>query len=371
MEDISSEEVESLKGVKSTIRTGFILFEVEKYEDIFEICYLSRSLTKVVVLFDSFSFEETPLDELKKRVNNYELKDFIDGQRFAVQGEREGVHSFNSAEMGNEISKIISSLNSSAIRDYKNPQTTCYFHIIDKEFYLGIDFCGEDLGRRDYRIFLSSQSIKGNIAFALMKLAEYDKKEIFIDPFCREGTIPIESALYASKRSPHFYRKEKFAFRLLKKFADFDFEKLFNKIDSQAKEEKLNLYAIDDNFRSIQASRKNALIAGIRNLEFSRQDIEWLDSKFKKNELDIICTFPLQYSKTKDSKKIDKIYKHLFYQAEYLLNKKGRIVLLMKTIPEQVIKLWEEYKFVKKHERIIMQGMDEWKVVVLVKTSNP
>ena len=132
MEDVSSKEVESLKGIKSTTKNGFILFELEKYEDVFEICYLSRSLTKIVVLLDNFSFEETPLDELKKRINNYNLKDFIEGQRFAVQGEREGTHSFNSAEIGNEISKLISSSNSTAIRDYKNPQTVFYFHIIDK-----------------------------------------------------------------------------------------------------------------------------------------------------------------------------------------------------------------------------------------------
>ena len=369
MEDVAADELKYLKGFKAEIKTGFVLFEVEKYEDIFELCYLSRTLTKIIVLFGSFIFENDFEKELKNKIDTLEIKEFIKEQKFAVDGERHGEHSFNSQEITKEINAILK--NRGGEIDYKAPQTRVYFYILDKEFYFGIDFSGEDLGRRDYRIFLSSQSIKGNVAFALLMLADYQKKETLIDPFCREGAIPIEAALYASKKSPHFYRKEKFAFRALKKFVDFDFEKFFKKTDSQIKEDSLSIYAIDDNFRSIQASKKNSLIAGVKNFEFSRQDMKWLDSKFKKNELDVICTFPLQYSQSKDSKQIDKIYKQLFYQAEYLLNKKGRIVLFMRTVPEQVVKMWEEYKFVKKHERIIMQGKDVWNVVVLVKTSNP
>ena len=55
---------------------------------------------------------------------------------------------------------------------------------------------------------------------------------------------------------------------------DFDFDKFNSKFD------KANIFAFDSQFRHIDAAKKNSKIAGInKNINFSRTEIEWLDTK--------------------------------------------------------------------------------------------
>lgn len=362
IEDIALNEIKEITGADCVVKKRGVIFEIGDYEKLFKLCYLARTLAKVILLIDCFSFEKSPIEEFKRRFPNYRLEEWLDENKFSISGEREGIHQFNSAEMINQLTKVISTKHNCT----KESAVKLYFCIFEEDFYFGIDLCGEDLAKRDYRIFLTPESIKGNVAFALLMLGGYESRKTMVDPFCREGIIAIEAALHSAKKSTNFYRKERLAFVNMKEFS-IDFEKFFNNMDSKTIEKKFPIYAIDNSFKSIQCAKKNSLIAGLKNFEFSRQDIEWLDLKFKKNEIDLIATYPPQYSQSKDSKKLDKFYELLFYQAEYLLSNNGRIAMLMRTIPESVVSLWLKYKFRIETERNIMQGKEALRAVVLQK----
>lgn len=65
-----------------------------------------------------------------------------------------------------------------------------------------LDTTGDSLHKRGYRIKSGLAPIEETLAAALVKLAEFRKDSVLIDPFCGSGTIPIEAALIASNIPP-------------------------------------------------------------------------------------------------------------------------------------------------------------------------
>ncbi len=196
---------------------------------------------------------------------------------------------------------------------------------------MGIDFCGFDLSKRDYKVFSSASDIKGTIAYSLLRIAGYKKEKKLLDPFCSSGIIPIEAALY-NKGTLNYYRKDDFAFLKLKPFEKQNFEQLIAAIN--------------------------------KDIEFSRADLEWLDTRFDKNEIDLIVTKPM-FSKY-DLKRTKKTYDEFFYAAKYILSEKGKIVLISRSI-DLLKESAEKNGFKITDERIVWQGQQKLEIIVFIK----
>jgi hypothetical protein len=65
-------------------------------------------------------------------------------------------------------------------------------------------------------------------------------------------------------------------------------------------------------------------------INFSRTEIEWLDTKFKKGEIDKIVTNMIMPSRSMSEKEIEKKYNELMHQAEYIMKSSGKMVLVTK-----------------------------------------
>jgi 23S rRNA G2445 N2-methylase RlmL len=98
-------------------------------------------------------------------------------------------------------------------------------------------------------------------------------------------------------------------------------------------------------------------------INFYREGLDWLDTKFKKNEIDKIITnipFP---SKKRNEKEIEELYKEFFNQAKYIL-KDSMLIISPK------IKLFKKcingFKIIKKTEVNI--GKLNYKILILKKT---
>ena len=114
--------------------------------------------------------------------------------------------------------------------------------------------------------------------------------------------------------------------------------------------------------KSINYAKKNSKISGIgKNINFSRMDIEWLDTKFKKHSIDKMA------SKMPSSNILDlgKLYNEFFYQAEYILKDKGKMALLGKK--ELIEKFALKYKFKITENRVIINGKESNELFVLSK----
>ena len=214
------------------------------------------------------------------------------------------------------------------------------------------------MSRRDYNIFPHQNTLKGTISYALLRIADYKKEDALLDPFARSGNIPIEAAFFAKKISPNNYRKNELAFS---KFAGLE-EEMNEKENSR----ETRIFAVDSQMNSIRAAEKNAKIAGVKkDVQFSRMDIDWLDTKFKKGQIDKIVTLLPSITRRIDEGKITKIYNEFLYQGDYILNSKGMIVAVTRS-PEKLIETAAKYGFHAK-QRSVWSGQEELPIVTLQK----
>ncbi len=352
IEDISALEVKEIIKKKCETKQSIAIFETKDYKDIIKIAYKAQSITKILVLLDKIKLKQLK-DVNKLKIN---LKEWINANTsFKIKCRRKGKHDFKSKEIEEEVGGLI-------IDKYKlkvnltNPNLIIYAYVYDDNLYLGIDITGIDLSKRSYKIFHHPNSLKGTIAYTLVRIAGYKHSKKMIDPFCNNGTIILEAGLFASNFSVRYFDKERFAFKNLKPFSNIDFDELFKEIDSKIKKQKLNLTGSESLLRHVISCKKNAKIAGIDKLiEFRRYDIEWLDTKFNKEEIDSIVTKIIEPNRLLNEKKLEKIYQEFFYHAEFVLKKKGKVIIMCKN-KELIIKKAKEYNLKTNINREITIG---------------
>ena len=249
-----------------------------------------------------------------------------------------------------------------------NPDITFLIFINRNTAYFGVDFSGKDLHKREYKLFAHPASLRSTIAYSLLRIADLKQKESLLDSFCHSGEIPIESALYLTNFPVNYFSKEKFAFLKFKPLKKLNFNKFYENIDKKiTKPKKSKIYCVDFKLMNINAAKKNAKIAGINKaINFSRIDPEWLDLKLDKESIDKIVTHPPELTKHTNPKDIEKIHDQFFYQAEFIIKKDGKVVVITKTT-DLIKKAAEKYKFKVEKEREVWEGKEAFKLVVFSK----
>ncbi len=333
LEEYSSKEIKEILNCETEIKERLVFFETTK-ENLVKLAYYGRTFQRAILILEEYEFKDNPLEQFKAEI----IEDVKES--FTVDGERYGESAINSFEMRKKLGFFINQKTKKKY-DIKNGLTKFYFFIENNYFIFGLDISGFDLSKRDYRIFLSPEEIKPTVAASMLLEAEYSKEKIILDPFCRSGTISIEAAMIALNKSPNHYSKEKFS------------EKINFK--EELKDEKTEINCIDRDFKHVNAAKKNAKIAGVNKyINFSRQETDDLDLKFDKESLDIIATQTPKFSKKKDIEDLKQTYKTFFKQAELLLKKKGKLVILANN---EIIKEFTKLKLVK--EKKVIQGEQE------------
>jgi|TARA_B100001964_G_C14254832_1_gene611827 23S rRNA G2445 N2-methylase RlmL len=365
MENIASLEVKDLINTNSKINEACVVFDIKNYEDLFKLCYKSQSSIGVYYLLCEFDFDNI-FDDFYKNLEKINFKEWLNKNiQFRVKCIKINNGKLSTPEIEKKFGEIIiehieKKYNYRQKVDLGNPEIVIFAYLTGKKCYIGTDFAGFDLSKRSYKIFSHPADIKGTIAYSLARLSDYNKNETLLDPFSASGTIPIEAALFASKFPINYFNKEKFIFLKFQKFKNFDFNGLFKKLDKEMLASKPKIYNIDSSMKYLNYSRKNSKIAGIgKKISFSRNDIGWLDTKFKKGSIDKIVTI-LPSLQKKDS---SNIYNEFFYQAEFILNKKGKIVLIGDK--DMVEKFSSKYKFRIYDEVNVFSGKKEYQILVL------
>jgi 23S rRNA G2445 N2-methylase RlmL len=335
LSDILAKEIKDITGISGRETAEGVLFEAE-LEQIFAVCYRAQTACRVILVVSEGKISELaiPAEYLK------------------------GTISINSktTTKANELSENIK-----ANKVYKNADVPFYMHY-EENNWLGIDLTG-DISKRDYRIFIGRETLAGISAFSALMIAGYEPKKVLLDPNCRAGNIVIEAALHSLGMPARYYFKEKMP--LVKVFKTFDFDKFYKKQDSAIKEKIAGqIISISDQFPSVQATRKNAKIAGVvKAIDFSRTSVDWLDLKFDKNSVDLIVTQPVEMAKTFPPEKFKKQALLFFERAKAILKKNGKIGIVLRQGAEEYKSLAKGFSV--EQERTIMQGKEEWKIVVL------
>jgi 23S rRNA G2445 N2-methylase RlmL len=376
IEDVAAKEVEEILKAKPRIEQMAVVFEAKDLLELCRLCYISQSAARVVLLLDEFSiskdFDDTCriIGEHLKTVN---LGDWITKDtRFKVECRREGEHGFKSQAIaewlgGRVFDKMKQEKGFELSASLKDPNIVLYVFIVDDKLYMGIDLAGFDVSKRDYKIMSHMPSIKGNIGYALLRLAGFERKSALLDVSSYSGVVPIEAALFATDRPVNYFRKNELHFTKFPALEGTDFDKFFEAIDSKIKDKpNKELMCINNQLKYISAAKSNSKIAGVnKSVEFSRFDVEWLDTKFPKGSVEIMASNSHRISRINEAGMV-KYYNELFYQANYILKKTGRIGLLTNNL-EVVKAAAEKNHFKAVDERTVWQGDEVLRIGVFVK----
>ena len=370
IEDITALEIKELVKAKTQVKESCVIFEPKKLEDLCLLCYKAQSAEKILFLFDCFDFNNNELfEDIKKHIEKIDFGKWLNKKTtFRVSSKKIDNDDLSNEEVCSRTGELIINHIKRAKKyrqkvDLNNPDIIFFVYIFKNTCYLGIDFSGFELHKRQYRIFQHPNALRATIAYSLTRIAGIKENETILDPFTGSGTIPIEAALYFSGFPVNYYNKDKFAFLKFSKIS----KSFFGSIDKKISHSKASIYGYDSVLGYITSAKKNAKIAGIiKELKLSRCEISWLDTKFKKNSVDKIITYPPQESKNISQKITEKIYSEFFHQADFILKKNGKIVLITKSM-ELLKKYAEQFKFKLKEEREVYSGQQILKVAVFGK----
>ena len=373
-EECAAQELHERGAININVHKGAVMFEVAGIDELAVLAYTCQSTDKILIHLADFEFTNIDAALMQHTQKLPDLKDLLhEDISFRTTCLRRGTHNFSSpnieAELGNLLFKTIkSTYHIDMDVNLNSPDVIFYLSIVDNHAVLGIDLIGFEANKRDYKIFVTPMSIKGTIAFSLLKFADYNPKKKLLDPFINDGAIIIEAALYASKKPVHFYNKEKFALGKLKPFKDRDLSHFFEKIDKKIKDDKVPITGFDAAFQYVDYGKKNAKIAGVEKIIYlSRVESEWLDIKFEKGTVDLIATKIPEPSRKLIQKDVEKLHNELFYQAEYILKKGGKVAIICREI-EPLKKHYEKYQFITDKQKDIWTGEQKLIMAILKKS---
>lgn len=157
--------------------------------------------------------------------------------------------------------------------DAKNPDVQIQATLRRGRISIAIDFSGDSLHRRGYRLDGAKAPLKENLAAALLIRAGWQQFFIehlpLMDGFCGSGTLVIEAALMAADIAPGLLR-ERFGFERWKMHQPALWRPL--QIQANARREAgltramSSLQGLDADERAIEAARSNARRAGVEHL---------------------------------------------------------------------------------------------------------
>lgn len=355
-EEEAQRELKEFLQKDSTTENGCILFDVNDNLELSRITYKTQSLQKTMLVLDSFDISENINSDLKKSIEKIDFADWFKDRTFKA----DCFHiddNISGMKVAAKIGEYILENNDAKVQ-MKNPNVIILAYIIDNRCHLGIDFSGIDLSKRDYRIHNHPSALNGGIAFNLLMFSGWSPDKSLLDPMCGSGVIPIEAALLFSKKSAQFFRKENLAFTRFEKFnfVTIDAEVVDN-ISKNSKVADIN--CSDHVLACIRATKNNGKIADIdKIIKPTKNDLEWLETKYGEESLDFIVTHPPSMSKHADEKSVIKTFNELFYQAEFVLKEDGKIAIIC--ISDALLEESAEkngFELIKKKQ--IMQGKQE------------
>ncbi len=362
-EDVCSLEITELcssdKDLKLEQKNGIVIFETTK-KNVMRVAYKTQASRRVLVYLGEFEFSDIEDFKTKSKVDY--SKFFTFDKTFAVKAVKSKA---NSDLPSQDIERSIGHNVPCAV-NLKNPDILIIANVVGNKCHYGIDVAGFDASKRYYKLFAPATSIKGNLAYFLVRRAGYSGSGVLLDPMAGAGTIPIEAAFMESKLSLNYYKKNDFKFNKLELFAD-EIEGFFREVDSERIKpvKKANILGYDNHLSAVNSIKKNSKIAGVSKfVSFGRGEVDWIDTKFKDEQVSHIVTNPPSFNRF-NTNNIVKLYEQLFHRTRRILSEDGVMVIL--TNSKKPLDLLEEHGFVLDGEWTFFMGSNEKFIFRLLK----
>lgn len=203
--------------------------------------------------------------------------------------------------------------------DTENPDVTIHIHLHQNRAIWYLDFSGEGMQQRGYRVDQTDAVLKEHLAAALLYRSEWKKSiteetsGVLLDPFAGSGTILIEAALIASDTAPGLVRKSPFAFTKLPSYNEELWQSIVKEAEEKRKkaidERDIYIYGSDVSPKAIRICEENAKAAGVREfIDLQVKDFNYYSEEDKpKCEMGYIVTDP-PYGVRMKEKDIENLY---------------------------------------------------------------
>jgi len=148
-------------------------------------------------------------------------------------------------------------------------------HIDQDICQVSLDSSGDSLHRRGYRPAVGLAPLKESLAAALIQMSDWEPQQMFYDPLCGSGTLPLEASLKALHIAPGMFR-ERFGFET---WLDFDqalwAELIQDADDSRVESLPAPIWGSDRNHEVVDQAIVNAKNCGLANhVYFTKLDLE-------------------------------------------------------------------------------------------------
>lgn len=248
--------------------------------------------------------------------------------------------------------KILKS-NKNLFVDLSNPNISFKIKKINKKIHILLDLIGFNLGKRDYKININSNSCNSfvvNYLFFLLEL-EKEKNLFIIDPVASLGDILIEASFFNPIIPINIKKKNEISFSKI--FSEIDFPK--NNINGK----KNKFIGIVQNNKIFKQIKENISYSS-QKIKISQYELDFLDVKFKKGQIDYLVS---NLPSFKIEKEFNEFLKEFFYQAEFIIKKKIGII----SKKEISLKIIKKYKLLIKIEKQILVGEQKYFIYVVFK----
>lgn len=313
LEKICQQEVKEILKAKATIHEQVLEFPVKDTSHLFTFLFRSQTARRILISLGNYqTLEDIDFSNLDFPWNNF----FPESFSFKVEVENvKGMD--NRIEIAKNVAgKLFQFLekkqNLHPALELKKPDFLVVIYKTEKQYYVGLDMAGSELNSRQYRIFTHQASMKGDLAYFFVRTSGYKVGEKLLLGFVKDGTLAIEAALFTYQQPVHKVQQQSFL-----KFPGYDTALIPKSTSSPTN----TLFAFDDRYPNIVASRKNAILAGVKELiDFQKYELDELDTRFDTGQFDRA----IFHVTTKDEPRLNEI----FYQAHYILKKKGIFMLI-------------------------------------------
>ncbi|MBW4694925.1 MAG: RNA methyltransferase [Lyngbya sp. HA4199-MV5] len=159
--------------------------------------------------------------------------------------------------------------------ELQSPDVQISVHLERDTCTVSLDSSGQSLHRRGYRPAVGSAPLKESLAAALIQLSGWQPEQMFYDPLCGSGTLPLEASLKALNIAPGLFR-DRFGFET---WLDADLpllEKLIQAAeDNQRESLPAPIWGSDRDENVIEQAIANATNCGVSNhVYFTAIDLE-------------------------------------------------------------------------------------------------
>ncbi len=337
LEKLCPQEVKEILKSKAAAEQQVVEFSVKDIQSLFTFFFRSQTARRILISLGNYE----NLAEIDFSKLDIAWQDYFP-EKFSFKVEVENVKGMdNRIEIAQKVAaRLFPFLEKQQqlhpALELKKPDFLVVVYKTEKKYYIGLDLAGEELNSRHYRLFTHQASMKGDLAYFFVRTSGYKIGEKLLLGFVKDGTMAVEAALFAHQLPVHKVQQQSFL-----KFPCYDTALVPKSTSSPTH----TLFAFDDRYPNIVASRKNAVLAGVKELiDFQKYELDELDTRFDAEQFDRA----IFHVTAKDEPRLNEI----FYQAHYILKAKGIFML----ISFKDLGLDDSDKFALKKQGIIVRG---------------